>query len=422
MICEKVKKRIFVLSELYYPEETSTGYFVTKISEGICDNYKVIAICAKPTYIKKNISVSRKELHKKVEIQRVLSSRFDKDQMVGRLLNLLTFTIAASWTFLWRARRGDIVLCLTNPPALPLLIGLCARLKGVASSLLVHDLYPEVLVATGHLKPASLTYRALYWMFGATYRLFDQVIVLGRDMQLAVAQKIGEQAPKPLIIPNWGDIESIQPLERSLNPFALAHGLVDKTVIQFSGNLGRTHDLETVIRAAKKLQTEPDIVFLFVGFGGKSHLVDGTGTGSPPANIRFVPHQPREHLAGMLTCADATVIAFVDEMLGVSVPSRMYNVMAAGVPIIALCNAASELALTVKEQNCGWVLETANVDGLVELVTQIHLDKLAAIASDTKRKGANGRRAAEDIFNEHNVVNQFRKAIGRFNKPSPLRR
>lgn len=413
------KNRVFVISELYYPEDTSTGYFITKIAEGLAENHPVEAICSKPTYSERHLDVPFRETHGRVEIRRVRSTRMNKDGIIGRIANLITFTLGAAWRFARSARRGDIVICLTNPPPLPLLIGMIAKLKKVHSVILVHDLYPEVLVATGHLSSQSMTYRLLYKIFAATYRLFDRIIVLGRDMQELVERKIDGQGQPPLIIPNWGDVDAVYPIKRSENSFAREHGLLQKTVIQFSGNLGRTHDLETVMRAAKQLEDERDIIFLFVGYGGKAHLIDPASGGGILPNVRFLPRQPRETLGAMLACSDATVIAFVDEMVGVSVPSRMYNIMAAGVPIIAICDRRSELAQTVDELDCGWVLGTGDEAGLERLVRQIHHAKAAGPAADTMLKGSNGRRGAESRFNRARVVAEFQNVVESFSLEHP---
>jgi colanic acid biosynthesis glycosyl transferase WcaI len=405
------KNRVFVISELYYPEDTSTGYFITKIAEGLAEHHSVEAICAKPTYSERHLEVPFQETHRGVDIRRVRSTRMNKDRIIGRFVNLVTFTLGAAWSFARSARPGDVVICLTNPPPLPLVIGVIAKLKKAHSVMLVHDLYPEVLVATGHLSNQSMTYRLLYKIFAITYRLFDRVVVLGRDMQELVRRKVDGRGPDPLIIPNWGDVDDVFPVERSANSFAVEHGLTHKTVIQFSGNLGRTHDLETVMRAAERLRDESDIVFLFVGYGGKAHLIDRvSGEGSLP-NILFLPRQPRETLGLMLACSDATVIAFVDEMLGVSVPSRMYNIMAAGVPIIAICDRRSELAHTVDELDCGWVFGTGDAAGLAKLVRQIHHAKATGPAAGAVLKGSNGRHGAEARYNRTSVVMRFKHLI-----------
>lgn len=403
--------RIFVVSELFYPEETSTGYFVTRIAEGMARDARVTAICSKPTYSERSVEVLARETHNDVEILRVRSTRLNKDNLFGRLINLVTFTISAAVCFGLRVRRGDTVLCLTNPPPLPMFVGLVAKLKGVRALLLVHDLYPEVLGVTGFLSERGLLYRALYHLFSWTYQLYDEVIVLGRDMQALVSKKLTDQQV-PVVIPNWGDVAAVHPLPRSENPFAIEHGLNDKTVIQFSGNLGRTHDLESVIRVANQFLHDPAICFLFVGYGGKAHLLGDLVGRNQPSNLVFLPRQPREMLGPMLACADATIIAFMDGMLGVSVPSRMYNVMAAGVPIIALCHHQSELALTVEELNCGWLLSVGDEAGLAELVRQIHSSKNSAGPSEAERRGENGRAGAQKFYSEAMVVDQFRKLVG----------
>jgi hypothetical protein len=108
------KNRVFVISELYYPEDTSTGYFITKIAEGLAENHPVEAICSKPTYSERHMDVPFRETHRGVKIRRVRSTRMNKDRIIGRLANLVTFTLGAAWSFARSARRGDIVICLIN--------------------------------------------------------------------------------------------------------------------------------------------------------------------------------------------------------------------------------------------------------------------------------------------------------------------
>ncbi len=401
---------LWLVSELYYPEETSTGYFVTRIAEGLAKYRTVVAVGSKPTYSERALDVAWQETRNGVDIRRIRSTRFDKDSIPGRIANFITFTLGAGWHLLRKVRRGDVVLVLTNPPFMPLIAGLVARLRGARCILLVHDMYPDVLVATGHLSADSMMFGLLRRIFDFTFRLFDRVVVLGRDMQQRAADKLGNAGRQPDIIPNWGDSEEIVPKSRHANAFAIEFGLTDKTVIQFSGNLGRTHDLETVLAAAKIVRDQPDIIFLFVGYGGKAELVMHDQNARPFDNIMALPRQPRARLADMLACSDATIIAFVDAMYGVSVPSRMYNVMAAGVPILAMCDDRSELACTVVEENCGWVLDIGDVDALVEQVRMIHSARTNG-TGEAAQRGANGRRAAEQRFTQSAVVGQFRQLL-----------
>lgn len=399
------KPKLWVISELYYPEQTSTGYFLTRIAEGLADEYDVRIISGRPTYSERDLNVAWSEERHGTRIYRMRSTRFDKDRLVGRALNLVTFTLAATFFAITRLRRGDRVLVVTNPPTLPPLVALAARLRGARAALLVHDVYPEVLIAAGMIRAGGWIDRALGAVVGFTYRQFRAVIVLGRDMHEIIGRRIGKSDTALHIIPNWGDVDEVVPMSLEENPFRRAHGLEGKTVIQFSGNLGRTHDLETVLQAADALADRDDILFLFVGYGGKAALVRDDQ--SPRRNVRFLDRQPREMLGAMLASADAAIIAFVDNMYGVSVPSRMYNLMAAGTPIIAMAHPRSELALVVSEEAAGWVIDGSS-EALAALIARI---AGPGGREESRARGAAGRAAACRSYTLPAVLDRFRAVL-----------
>lgn len=400
------KPRLWVVSELYYPEQTSTGYFLTEIAEGLADVFDVQVICGKPSYSERGIAVVRTEERHGTVIHRMRATHFNKDRLVLRAVNALTLAVAASVFALMRLRRGDRMLIVTNPPTLPPILALIARLRGVRSYLLVHDVYPEVLAATGMMKPSGTAWRIAGAFFNRTLGWFDRIVVLGRDMQSLIDRKVaaGHGRAATTIIPNWGDVDEIRPIARAGNPFAIEHGLVDRFVIQFSGNIGRTHDVELLLDVARRVEDLPHVVFLFVGYGGQAGTVAARGG----ANLRYLPRQPRERLNAMLACSDATVIAFKPAMNGVSVPSRMYNVMAAGVPIVAIADADAELSRTVVENDAGWQLAAGDADGLEALIRRLAGPDGRAEAA---ARGLNARRALEPRYTLPRIVAQYRTLL-----------
>ncbi|MGH7555016.1 MAG: glycosyltransferase, partial [Longimicrobiales bacterium] len=175
--------RLWVVSELYYPEQTSTGYFVTRIAEGLARDYEVHALCSQPTYSARGIVAASRERRNGVMVQRCRSTRLDKNIRPFRLLNLVTFTTAVFATALRRFRAGDMALVVTNPPLIPYAMFAACRLKRARLVLLVHDVYPEVLVATGVAEANS---RLVRWWHRASRKLYrgaDRIVVLGRDMK-----------------------------------------------------------------------------------------------------------------------------------------------------------------------------------------------------------------------------------------------
>ncbi|MBX9796724.1 glycosyltransferase family 4 protein [Sphingomonas sp.] len=404
MKVDALRPRLWVVSELYYPEQTSTGYFLTRIAEGLADSFDVSIICGQPSYSERGIKAPRFEERHGTRIHRVRATHFDKDRLLLRAINMLTLTIAIGWFALMHFRRGDRLLVVTNPPSVPMVTGLAARWRGVRSALLVHDVYPELLAATGLLTPQSLAYRLLAGLFGWAYRLFADIVVLGEDMAEIVSAKLGAASRPIHIIPNWGDADEVVPIAREANAFRREHDLDGKFVVQFSGNIGRTHDIELLLGAARLLRDVPDILFLFVGYGGKTGLLSDAGN-AELANVRFLPRQPREKLGQMLAASDVTVISFIDGMYGISVPSRMYNVMSAGVPIIASAEPRSALARTVAGLGAGWVLEERNAEGLAALIRSLATtDGLA----QTRQRGAAGRAGVEAHYVLPVILDQYR--------------
>jgi len=378
--------KLWIVSELYYPEETSTGYFLTKIAESLADKLEVCVVCAQPTYSERGQRRARFEDKAGVRIYRALSTHFDKDKLLLRILNMLTFTVSTTIYLLKNVSQGDKIMVVTNPPILLPFVGLIARVKCAESYLLVHDVYPDILVATNMLKSSSLIFRVMDWFFQKTYQQFSSVVVLGRDMQEVVGKKLDKQSL--CIIPNWGDIAEIMPGCRADNYFVEKYNLSQKTVIQYSGNIGRTHNIDTILSVALKLRHRNDIVFMFVGTGGKINKIQQFADNHVLSNLLILPRQSRERLSEMLSCATASIISFESAMYGLSVPSRMYNAMAAEVPIVAITHKKSELALHVQESDAGWLLQENNGGELCALVLRLATPEGAAEAA---AKGKNAR-------------------------------
>lgn len=400
-------KRLWVVSELYFPEDTSTGYFVTHIAEGLAHRFDVHAVCAHPTYSERHLETAGFERCNGVDIHRLPATRFDKDSMPGRIVNLLTFTFSCLFFLAVSVKRGDRLLVLTNPPSIPLFAGLIAKMKGAEPHLLVHDVYPELLSAAAGMSERSMIYRTLMSVMRFTLAKYEKIAVLGRDMAEITMAKLSKNKDRVTVIPNWGDTDGIYPQDRLANPFGRERGLGERTLIQMSGNLGKTHDVELVLAAARELRERKDIVFQFIGYGGKASVIRESLQAGDLDNVMFLPRQPRERLGEVLSRSDASVIPFVPKMHGISVPSRMYDVMAAGTPIIAVAGESSELAMVVTEEECGWVVPPGALDDLVRIV-----ETVAAQPEEAVRRGLAGREAALRRYTRDKVVEQFAEMLG----------
>ncbi len=396
--------KIFVVTELYYPEETSTGYFLTKIAEGLAAKFSVNVLCVQPTYSSRGVKAAKYEHLKGVDIHRCTATAFNKDIIFFRLINMLTISFSIFFQLLFRMSSIDRVLVVTNPPILPYLIAFACLLKRARYFLLVHDVYPEVLVAAGITSPGSVTVKIGSWLSNKLYRSSYRIIVLGRDMRQLVQKKIAFQnSDKIVIIPNWSDIDDIYPLPRATSSILSMLNLTSKWVITYAGNMGRTHGLENFINAVQKInELDTDIHFIISGTGAKRSWLEAAVKKEELSNVTLLPSQPRAELNNLLNACDVAIISFIPGMAGVSVPSRMYNILAAGKPIIAIADITSELSLVINEEGIGWVVPPDQPDLLAKTILTAWKERTSLV-----KMGKNARSAAESKYTLDAIIAKY---------------
>jgi len=218
--------------------------------------------------------------------------------------------------------------------------------------------------------------------------------------------KLREKPTKITIIPNWADLDLVSPSDRSENVLLSELGLIDRFVIEYAGNMGRTHGLESLWQVAQELAHKEGVHFLFIGSGAKRNWLDQAIRAKGMINMTLLPRVPQGNLATMLNACDVAIISFVPCMAGISVPSRMYNIMAAGKPIIAVADDHSELALVVKEERIGWVVPPGDIDRIIAAI-------LEAKSNPTRlaEMGQRARQVAETKYSFERVIESYHSLI-----------
>ena len=400
--------QIWVLSELYYPEQTSTGYLLTKTAEGLAETYSVKVITGPASTFLRQVEAPRHELRHNVEILRCPGTSLNKNSIRGRLLNLITRSAAILWAALWRCNRDDLLLVVTNPPLLPFVALILHYIKGCRFVLLIHDVYPEAVIATGMLKQSSWLIKISAVLSRLLYNQAARIITLGRDMSRLAEAKLNHGNERIRCIPNWADHEIVRPLDHQHNPLREQWGITDRFVILYAGNLGRTHGIEYLADAARVLRAYHKIHFVVVGFGAKKQWLETFLDQNQLQNITVLDSLPRSELNDLLNACDVGLISFVPGMAGVSVPSRMYNQMTAGKPLIGVTDTWSELAHVIQEERIGWVVRPGDIAGLVDAIVQaannptlcVQMGARAAAATRQKYHLEQANRAYIQLFTE----------------------
>ena len=392
---------VFILSELYLPAESGTGYLMGKLAEGLASRYQVTVVCGYPLDARVK-GIPAVENQDGVIVQRCVGTKFNKDKVWLRSLNLFTISFSIFLKSFRLVQRGDKVLVVTNPPSLPFFASIVCKLRRAKCYLLIHDVYPEVLTAAGLVAAESFTARRLNRLNSWLYNRMEKIIVLGRDMRRIVARRAHAVESRIVIIPNWADVDEIVPLQRKENAFLAQLRILDKFVIQYAGNMGRTHGIENLLESAQRLRDRDDIHYLFAGEGAKRRWLEERVRALGLGNVTILPLQPRRELCNLLNACDVSVISFIPGMAGLSVPSRMYSIMAAGKPIIAVADDDSELAMVVREEDIGWIVPPDRPELLVEVILRSQSEPGVA-----QEMGKRARRVAEQKYPFARVLESY---------------
>lgn len=397
---------IWIISEVYYPEETATGHFMTGIAEGLATRDAVTVICSQPKYSKRSNLLPWRETHNRVDIERCWSTRFDKNRYLGKLVNVLTTSVAMFWLCLRRIRKGDRVLVVTNPPLAPFFVLLACRVRGGHCTLRVDDVYPDAMVSANIIRPTGLVFRVIDRCNRSLYSGMENIVVLGRDMATLVNRKAGRSNDRTAYIPNWADIDAICPKARKDSRLVDELALHGKFVVGYAGNIGPLQGIRNLFECALRLKGNRNIHFLFVGSGRELAWLTNSAREANVENLSTVGERPREEQTAFLSAFDVAIVSLVRGMLGVGVPSRSYNFMAAGKAIIAVLEPDSEIALMIREERIGWVVPPDQPEMLVAAILEA-LGNLAALAE----MGQRARRAAEQKYHREVVVEQYRRLL-----------
>lgn len=397
---------LWVVSELYYPEETSTGYYLTRIAEGLTRDFDVKVLCGQPTYSARGVLAPKHERHAGVEIFRAAGTRLDKNVIPFRLINMLTLGLSIFFKALANFREGDRVLVVTTPPSMPFVVAVAALAKGSSYVLLIHDNYPEILIATKKTKPDSVLVKAMSHANRWLYKSAAKIIVVGRDMRELLMKKTQGLDTAIATIPNWAELETVSPNPRSENRMLAELSLRDKFVFLYAGNMGHPNDLESIVECAARLVRRSDIHFVFLGTGVKRKWLDRVVAERELTNVTILDPRPRSEQTDFLNACDVAIVSLVSNMVGVSMPSRTYNVLAAGKPILALTEGGSELAMVINEEGVGWTIPPGNADRLTAAVEMIVDDRTSLDVM-----GEKARAAAIRAYSLETALEKYRREL-----------
>ena len=409
-----MKKKLLIYAHYFYPDVASTGQILTELCEGMIDTFDITVICVVPSYsgtIDEKYKTKRiyKEEHNGIKIIRVRVPEFQKSNKVSRIKNLLAYFFNSLLATL-KIEKQDYIYTISQPPILGGVLGVLGKwLKGGKLIYNIQDFNPEQTMAVGYSKN-KLLLNTVMSVDKFSCKKSDKVIVVGRDMQETLRNRFNnKKVPKNVFINNWINEKEIYPLEQNhprVVEFKEKYNLKNKFIIMYSGNIGLYYDLENIIKVIGEFKDREDVVFAFVGDGTVKDKVEAYVKENNLSNVTFIPYQDKADLIYSLNAADIHWVVNAKGIKGVSVPSKLYGVMAAGKPVLGVLDEGSEARLIVEDCNCGVCIEPGNYKEISNNIEYILNNK-----EEIKALGSNGRQYLESNLTKEVSINKYKENI-----------
>lgn len=401
---------VLLLSLMFPPDGVSTGQLLGEIALDFRDaGHTVSVITTVPHYNQDDAAEVAQPLERRfasvvaysrfhgIPVQHVVIPRKSGRASI-RAVQWLWFHLVSTILGL-RARPRPDVIVATSPP---LTIGLSAWIIGVFGRIPfvynVWELYPDVAIQLGYLKNRTLI-RLLHRLERFTYRRSAAVTAASALMAEDIRQRVKPE--KVVIVPNFVDVDFVKAVGKE-NRFAEAHGLADKFVVTYAGNMGTPQQLGDVLHAAAAVQHRPNIQLLLVGGGSERLRLEELADNLGLQNCTILPHQSYSDVPDIYGSSDACLVPLNEHLNSVALPSKVYKIMAAERTVIAVTNGGSALADLVRRSGCGVVVPPGKPDELAEVFSSLAGDPRAL-----QRYGKAGRAYVIENFSRSVVSKQY---------------
>jgi len=397
------------MAQCFAPEDVSAAVLITELTTDLAKRgHRVIVVTGAPNYPK---GLVFKGYHNKlfavetmdgVHVIRTWSYISPSKKFWSRLFHYGTYSATAFYGGLF-AGSPDVIVSFSPPLPLGLSAWLLSRIFRVPWLLQLEDLYPDAAIAAGVMTNRWIIHFFLE-MEDFIYRRSQRISVIAKSfLETLLAKRV--PSSKMEVIPVWADPDEVQPMKKE-NGFRQKHGLCNKFVVMYAGNIGMTSCLEDVLHAAEILQGQTDIRFVVVGEGVKKEALEAEMQAKGLKNMLFLPYQPRELFPEMLAAADVSLVTLNANSTLSSMPSKVFNVMASARPILSVTPPGSEVMQIVEQAGCGWNVPPDSPEKLADAILQLKTEEFALI-----QMGQNGRVCLEKHYARHHCVDAYEKML-----------
>ena len=310
----------------------------------------------------------KNKLSDKLEL--VESPIYDTSSNSRRILSWIRYLISAT-RFILFSKKTDGFLLTSNPPILGIWFWLLNRLKNNSYFLLVYDIHPDIFITMRLLDQNSFVVKLWNWFNVKVYRDSEIIFTLGQLMSSRLARNYLIEKNKLIVIPPWVDTNLIKPISYDQNPLSQKLNPKQCSIVLYSGNMGISHNIETMLEASKQLTYRDDILFVFIGGGEKWQYANDFKDLHSLDNISIYPYLPEDQLPYSMALASISLVSLEKGAEELMIPSKLFYYLASGSAIIGICHGENELSKVIDGGNCGKCVEPNNVIDLVATIKEL---------------------------------------------------
>ena len=355
---------IVFLNRCYPPEIGATGKILKRLAEELCKDFRVTLLVGRPS-LPKNSRPSWVWVHSvrqgSVLVERLGTTAFEHKRLLGRIVNYCSYLLLTMVRTLLIRPSPAVIIAMTDPPLLCVVGALAAIIKRCRFVYNVQDLHPDMALASGMVKPGWVV-SAWHWVHLWAMRKAHVVIVLGDDMRDRVVAK-GIHPERVVVIRHGAD--PMEPPESKEHPLIQEVRDGFSLVVVYSGNFGFAGAWEVLMEAARQLMGQ-GVRFVFVGKGSFQSKLEALAAGL--SNVLFLPFRSQEEFPYLLAAGDLHIVTVKVGLEGLVVPSKLYPLLAAGCPVLAVAPERSDVARIIQQYQCGLFATSTNAEAVVESV------------------------------------------------------
>ncbi len=319
--------------------------------------------------------------------------------VVLRLLAWIWFHLVSTLAAVVLARRPSVILVPSPPLTAGVSAWILGRLRSVPFVYNVQEIYPDIAINLGALKNATAI-QVMYALERFVYRRARSITVIAPRMRDRLLEK-GVPPGKVMVIPNFVDLTDLSPRPKD-NPFSRAHGVHDKFVVSYAGNLGPAQGLECFVDVAALLRDQPELRLLLIGDGMLAEPLRARAAAQRLSNLLVIPYQPYSTVPDIYGASDVCVVAQATATGSDAIPSKVYRIMACERPIVAATDRRSDLAQLIREAHAGVVIPAESADALATAVRDAVSDP-----ERWRRRGAAGRAYVAEHYSRETISRQY---------------